>query len=80
MLKEVNKNISHLKIGETAIIEKIVAQSELKARLLSLGFIKDMKIKLLSSSIAKATFVVLLNEKNQYALRANEAKNIIVKD
>ena len=71
--------VDSIKVGSSAIIEKITAPSELKGRLLSLGFIRGNSIKLDAKSIAAETIVVKLGSINSYALRAIEAKYIYVK-
>ncbi len=69
--------LSELKIGESAVIKKVYAKEPLKSRLLSMGFTKGEKIKLLDYTLAKNTFDVEVNRVN-IALREEEAKEIEV--
>lgn len=78
MNKIFTKTIDRLSIGHSATIEKITASSELKSRLLSLGFIKGNTIRVINSSMAKDTLVVSVEDKSRYALRHEEAKCILV--
>ena len=77
MNRAIAQTLNSMKIGREGIIDKITAHSELKHRLLSLGFIKGNNIKLIAKSAAKETVVISL-DRGQYALRANEAEHIVV--
>ena len=71
--------VDSIKIGSSAIIEKIIAPSELKERLLSLGFIRGNSIKLDAKSLGSETIFFFFFTTNNYALRNIEAKYIYVK-
>ena len=69
--------LSELNIGDKAIIKKIYAKEPLKSKLLSMGFIRGEKVKLLKHTLAKNTFDVDINGVN-VALREEEAREIEV--
>ena len=77
MNKIITDTLDAIQMNHNAIIEKITAPTELKHRLLSLGFVKGNHIRLIARSIEKETIVVSLG-KTQYALRDSEAKHILV--
>ena len=69
--------LNELNIGDKAVITKIYAKEPLKSKLLSMGFVKGEKIKLLKHTMAKNTFDVEVANTN-IALREEEAKEIEV--
>ena len=69
--------LSELNIGDKAIIKKIYAKEPLKSKLLSMGFIRGERVKLLKHTLAKNTFDVDVNGVN-VALREEEAREIEV--
>ena len=69
--------LNELKIGESGIIKKIYAKDPLKSKLLSMGFSRGEKVKMLKHTLAKNTFDVDVNGVN-VALREEEAKEIEV--
>ena len=69
--------LSELNIGDKAIIKKIYAKDPLKSKLLSMGFIRGERVKLLKHTLAKNTFDVDVNGVN-VALREEEAREIEV--
>ncbi len=69
--------LNELKIGESGIIKKIYAKEPLKSKLLSMGFARGEKVKVLKHTLAKNTFDVDINGVN-VALREEEAKEIKV--
>ncbi|MEA2099745.1 MAG: FeoA family protein [Campylobacterota bacterium] len=72
-------DISNIQKNKIAIIEKITAATDLKHRLISLGFIKGNSVVVISKSLANETIVVQIGNKSKYALRNVEAKHILVK-
>ncbi|MBN2894413.1 MAG: ferrous iron transport protein A [Campylobacterales bacterium] len=70
--------LSRLASRKEAVIIKNGAPSPLKERLLSLGFVRDTKIEILSRSLMGATLVVRLCGVYVYSLRRNEADAILV--
>ena len=72
------KRLNKLKIGESGIIKKIYAKEPLKSKLLSMGFARGEKVKVLKYTLAKNTFVIDINGVN-VALREEEAREIEVK-
>ena len=69
--------LNELKINESGIIKKIHAKDPLKSKLLSMGFARGEKVKMLKYTLAKNTFDVDVNGVN-VALREEEAKEIEV--
>ena len=69
--------LNELKIGESGIIKKIYAKEPLKSKLLSMGFSRGERVKVLKHTLAKNTFDVDINGVN-IALRGEEAKEIEV--
>jgi len=69
--------LNELNIGDKAVIKKIYAKEPLKSKLLSMGFIRGEKIRLLKHTLAKNTFDVDINGVN-IALREEEAREIEV--
>jgi len=67
--------LNDLKIGESAIIKKILAKEPLKSRLLSMGFVKGERVKVLKHTLAKNTYEVEVNNV-PIAMREEEAKEI----
>jgi len=70
--------LNKLKMGESGIITKILAKEPLKSRLLSMGFSRGEKVKVLKHTLAKNTYEVEVN-RIPIALRKEEAKEIEVK-
>ena len=70
--------LNELKIDESGIIKKIYAKEPLKSKLLSMGFARGERVKVLKHTLAKNTFDVDINGVN-VALREEEAKEIEVK-
>ena len=50
--------LSELNIGDKAVIKKIYAKDPLKSKLLSMGFIRGERVRLLKHTLAKNTFDV----------------------
>jgi len=69
--------LNELKMGESGIIKKIYAKEPLKSKLLSMGFARGEKVKVLKHTLAKNTFDVDINGVN-VALRDEEAREIEV--
>ncbi len=69
--------LNGLKIGESGIIRKIYAKEPLKSKLLSMGFARGERVKVLKHTLAKNTFDVDINGVN-VALRGEEAREIEV--
>ena len=69
--------LNELNIGEKGIIKKIYAKEPLKSKLLSMGFARGEKVKVLKHTLAKNTFDVDVNGVN-VALREEEAREIEV--
>ena len=69
--------LNELKIYESGIIKKIYAKEPLKSKLLSMGFSRGERVKVLKHTLAKNTFDVDINGVN-VALREEEAKEIEV--
>jgi len=69
--------LHELKLNQEAIITKVKANEPLRSRLLSLGFIRGAKVKILEYTLAKNTFKVKLNYL-KVALRKEEADAIEV--
>ncbi len=70
--------LNELNMGESGIITKIYAKEPLKSKLLSMGFARGERVKILKHTLAKNTFDVDINGVN-VALRDEEAKEIEVK-
>ena len=70
--------LNELKICESGIIKKIYAKDPLKSKLLSMGFARGERVKVLKHTLAKNTFDIDINGVN-VALRNEEAKEIEVK-
>ncbi len=71
------KKVSDLKIGDSAIVKKIIAKEPVKGRLSAMGIIKGAKLKVLKHTLAKQTWDVLSNS-TKVGLREEEARNILV--
>ena len=69
--------LNELKIGEAGVIKKIYAKEPLKSKLLSMGFARGERVKILKHTLAKNTFDVDINGVN-IALRGEEAREIEV--
>ena len=69
--------LNELKMGESGIIKKIYAKEPLKSKLLSMGFARGEKVKVLKHTLAKNTFDIDINGVN-VALREEEAREIEV--
>ena len=69
--------LNELNMGESGIIKKIYAKEPLKSKLLSMGFARGEKVKVLKHTLAKNTFDVDINGVN-VALREEEAREIEV--
>ncbi len=69
--------LNELNIGESGIIRKIYAKEPLKSKLLSMGFARGERVKVLKHTLAKNTFDVDINGVN-VALRGEEASEIEV--
>ena len=70
--------LSELGIGDEGIITKIHAKEPLKSKLLSMGFVKGEKVKVLKHTLVKNTFDIDVANTN-VALREEEAREIEVK-
>ena len=70
--------LSELNMGESGIIKKIYAKEPLKSKLLSMGFARGERVKVLKHTLAKNTFDVDINGVN-VALREEEAREIEIK-
>jgi Fe2+ transport system protein FeoA len=73
------KKVSDLKIGDKAIVKKIIAKEPVKGRLSAMGIIKGANLKVLKHTLAKQTWDILANS-TKVGLREEEAKNILVDD
>ena len=69
--------LSELNMGESGIIKKIYAKEPLKSKLLSIGFARGEKVKVLKHTLAKNTYEVEVNN-IPVALREEEAREIEV--
>ena len=69
--------LSELNMGESGIIKKNYAKEPLKSKLLSMGFARGERVKVLKHTLAKNTFDVDINGVN-VALREEEAREIEV--
>ncbi|QCT94078.1 ferrous iron transport protein A [Caminibacter mediatlanticus TB-2] len=69
--------LNELKIGDIGVIQKIYAKEPLKSKLLSMGFARGEKVKVLKHTLAKNTFDIEVCNTN-IALREEEAKEIEV--
>ena len=54
------KNLSEVSINKTARVVEIVGDVYIKRRLLELGFVSDVKVKILSISPLKNSYLVAL--------------------
>ena len=70
--------LNELRMGESGIIKKIHAKEPLKSKLLSMGFARGERVKVLKHTLAKNTFDIDINGVN-VALREEEAKEIEIK-
>ena len=70
--------LNELNMGESGIITKILAKEPLKSRLLSMGFSRGERVKVLKHTLAKNTYEVEIN-RIPVALRKEEAEQIEVK-
>lgn len=71
--------LNELNMGESGIITKIHAKEPLKSRLLSMGFARGERVKILKHTLAKNTYEVEVNN-IPIALREEEAAQIEVKE
>ncbi len=69
--------LNELSINDKAVIKKIHAKEPLKSKLLSMGFARGEKLKVLKHTLAKNTFDIDINGVN-VALRNEEAREIEV--
>jgi len=69
--------LNEVKMGESGIIKKVLAKEPLKSRLLSMGFAKGERVKVLKHTLAKNTYEVEVNN-IPIALREEEAREIEV--
>ena len=69
--------LNELEMGESGIIKKVLAKEPLKSRLLSMGFAKGERVKVLKHTLAKNTYEVEVNN-IPIALREEEAREIEV--
>lgn len=69
--------LNELNKGESAVIQNINADQQLKVRLNSFGITKGAKVTLEEFTLAKNTLEISIN-KTKVALRISEAKNIEV--
>ncbi len=69
--------LNELNMGDSGIIKKIHAKEPLKSKLLSMGFARGEKVKVLKHTLAKNTFDIDINGVN-VALRDEEAREIEV--
>ena len=69
--------LSELQIGEVGVIKKINAKEPLKSKLLSMGFVKGAKVRVLKHTLAKNTFDIEVANTN-VALRSEEAAQVDV--
>ncbi|NPA11239.1 MAG: ferrous iron transport protein A [Epsilonproteobacteria bacterium] len=70
--------LNELNIGDEGIIKKIYAKEPLKSKLLSMGFVKGEKVKVLKHTLAKNTFDVEVGRYANVALREEEAGEVEV--
>jgi len=70
--------LNELEMGESGIIKKVLAKEPLKSRLLSMGFAKGERVKVLKHTLAKNTYEVEVNN-IPIALREEEAREIEIK-
>jgi len=73
------KKVSDLKIGDSAIVKKIIAQEPIKGRLSAMGIVKGAKLKVLKHTLAKQTWDIMAGN-TKVGLREEEAENILVED
>ncbi len=69
--------LNELSINDKAVIKKIHAKEPLKSKLLSMGFARGEKLKVLKHTLVKNTFDIDINGVN-VALRNEEAREIEV--
>ena len=69
--------LNELNMGDSGIIKKIYAKEPLKSKLLSMGFARGERVKVLKHTLAKNTFDIDINGIN-VALRDEEAREIEV--
>lgn len=70
------RQLDTLESGESGIISKNSAPKPLKARLLSMGFLRGNRVEMLTRSMIGATLLVRLNQTNHFSLRQEEAQYI----
>ncbi|NPA04337.1 MAG: ferrous iron transport protein A [Epsilonproteobacteria bacterium] len=71
--------LTQLKVGESGVIEKVVAPEPIKSRLFSMGITKGNRIKVIEHTLKKETWGVEV-EGSKIALREEEAGAIEVKN
>lgn len=71
------RNLNELKIGEEATIT-LVKNSNLKRRLMDIGFVRGAKVKLILKNIGDNMRAYQIKN-TIMALRLNDSKNIFVK-
>jgi ferrous iron transport protein A len=71
--------LNELNMGESGIITKIHAKEPLKSRLLSMGFARGERVKVLKHTLAKNTYEVDVN-RIPIVIREEEAAQIEVKE
>jgi len=69
--------LTDLKIGDEAVIKKILAKDPIKSRLFAMGIAKGAHIKLLDHTLSKQTWEIDV-EGTRVALRDEEANQIEV--
>lgn len=72
------KTLCEIELNKEYEVVKLIAQEPTLSRLISMGFAKGSKVKLLKSSARKQTFQYKI-EDSEIALRLEEAKHIYVK-
>jgi Fe2+ transport system protein FeoA len=71
--------VSDLKIGDTAIVKKLIAKEPVKGRLQSMGIVKGAKIRVMEHTLAKQTWDILSGS-TKIALREEEARGILIEE
>lgn len=78
MLKGEKMRLSELNMGDSAIIQKIATDEELKSRLYSFGVGRGSELFVEACSIGKQTIGIIVDD-TFIGLRSEEAKEILVK-
>jgi len=73
------KNVSQLKLNETAVVRKVTAREPLRSRLLGLGIIRGARIRLKAHTLSKQTWKIEIDSTN-VALRNDEAACILLEE